>query len=378
LRIVYLANSTWPRIRGAGKLLLRMIERGLLEGHDVTVLAPAASAIHAACRAINARSVPVQFSLSPSRMSGLRAALRESRPEIVHGMSIFPVAFVRRLRLLPVDGSVRYFAYVSTDPTSSLPVAAARFRRPLLFMRNAVSRAEAPRLDALFVASDTIARRLPEAGIRGRVVVIPGAVDPERLEAAARLPLDLPPERPRIGYAAFLERLKGIDDLIVAFARIATEYPTAVLLLAGDGPEEQHLRQLTAELGVAERVRFLGHLEQIAPLLAALDLFVSPSRTEALGMSILEAMAMGVPCVCTDAGGVSDVICDGESGLVVSAGDPDALAVAMCRVLGDASLAARLAQNGHALAARPEYSLAKTLDRMFFEYAEAIDRAHTV
>ena len=209
LRIVYLVNSKWPTIRGAERLLLSLCAHAKAQGHDVSVLAPEASAMHRACRDAGVRSLDAEFSPSPFKVWHLRTVLRELDPDIVHGMSIFPVALIRRLRLLPVDGSVGFFAYASIDPTSSLPVATAHFRGLLLRVRNAISRREAPRLDAIFAASETISQRLSVVGIRGHIVAIPGVVDVERLETDSQLPLPLPGGSPRIGYAAIPRGAQG-------------------------------------------------------------------------------------------------------------------------------------------------------------------------
>jgi glycosyltransferase involved in cell wall biosynthesis len=371
LSIVYLVNSKWPTIRGAERLLLRWCERALSEGQVVTILAPAESSMHRACKDIGVRSAVADFSPLPWKLWRLRAVLRELRPDIVHGMSIFPVALIRRFGLMPATWNVRYFAYVSIDPTSSLPVAFARFRQPLLALRNAISRREAPRIDAIFAASETIAERLSVAGIRGRIIAIPGVVDAERLEAESHQQLELPAGRPRIVYAAFLEELKGVADLVAAFALIAEAHPTATLLIAGDGPQKEPLADQARGLGVGDRVHLLGHVEPVASLFSACDVFVSPSHSEALGISIMQAMALGLPCVCTDVGGISDAIDDGVSGLLVPAHDPPALAAAIGRLLSDPAFAASVAGEGRALVTRGTYSLDATLDTVFAEYAKS-------
>ncbi|MDR3686533.1 MAG: glycosyltransferase family 4 protein [Coriobacteriia bacterium] len=367
-------NSRWPRIRGAERLLFAFLRYGQSHGHEVSVLAPQASAVHGVCREIGVTSIVAEFSPAPRHIKSLRSTLRELRPDIIHGMSIFPVALIRRLRMVPLDRTVAFFSCVSIDPTSSLPVASARFRGLRLWVRNSISRMEAPHLDAIFPASDTIAERLAAVGIKGRIISIPGVVDVDRLTSEAKLPLKLPSGRPRIGYAAFLEKLKGIDDLIAAFAEIAKTHPSATLLLAGDGPERQPLMELAETLGVGDRVHFLGFVDPVAPLLAQLDVFVSPSHSEALSISILEAMAMGLPCVCTDVGGTAEVIHDEDSGLLVPARDPAVMAAAIDRLLAQPELAKQLAENGRALVLTGKYSLDSTLQSVFSEYARASAR----
>jgi glycosyltransferase involved in cell wall biosynthesis len=357
--------------------MLSLCERAISQGQAVTVLAPAGSAIHAACAERHISSLAVDFTISPAAVSRLRRVLRDLAPSVVQGMSIFPVALIRRLRLLPVDGSVAYFAYVSTDPLSTLPVAAPRFRRGLLALRNAISRAEAPHLDAIFAASATIARRLAQAGIRGRIVEIPGVVDVAALEVAAAAPptTPLPPGAPRIGYAAFLEPLKGIDDLVAAFALVAREHPGATLLIAGTGPQLTSLEAQAATLGVADRVQFLGYVDPVAPFLAALHVYVSPSHSEALGISIMEAMALRRPCVVTRAGGIADALVDGDDALLVAPGDSRAMAAAISRLLADPELAARVADGGHRVVTASRYALGTTLATVEAEYADAAGRA---
>ena len=371
MRIAYLVNSRWPRLRGAEKLLLGLLAHGRSLGFEVSVIAPAASAIHEACRAAGIRSDEADFKLNPSSIGTLRRLMDELRPDIVQGMSIFPVAFVRRLGLVPDAARVSFFAYVSTDPTSTLPIAASRFQRPLLWLRNTVSRSEAPRLDALFVASSTVAEHLREARILGHTVPIPGRIDLARLEAASHSPLDLPPGRPRIGYAGFLEPLKGIDELVVAFAQVLPAHPEARLLVAGDGPERDRLLELARSLGAGDRVTLLGFIDPVAPLLAKLDVFVSPSHSEGIGTSILEAMAFGVPCVCADSGGPSEFISDGVSGLLVPAGDPSALSAAISHMLDHPAETERIAAHGRSVALAPPYLLSSTLETVFAEYARA-------
>jgi glycosyltransferase involved in cell wall biosynthesis len=374
LRIAYLVNSRWPKLRGAERLLLGLLEHARAQGHEVCVFATPESALHKACAEIGVRSEPVEFNLAPSHVWQLRSLLRELQPDVVHGMSIFPVAFVRGLRLVP-DKHARFFAYVSTDPTSALPVATSRFRGSMLFVRNAISRREAPRLDAIFTASKNVAEKLNMVGIRGRIVPIPGHIDADRLVADAALPLDLPQGSPRVGFVGYLEPLKGIDDLIRAFAQLVPRYPAAVLLVAGEGPDRERLLDLATSLGIADRVTLLGYLDPVSPMLSALDVFASASHSEALGTSILEAMALGVPCVCTDSGGPAEIIRDGEDGLLVPVGDEAALAAAIERLIRDEAFASQVGERGrHAVCDGP-YPISCTLETVFAEYERAARRA---
>lgn len=135
---------------------------------------------------------------------------------------------------------------------------------------------------------------------------------------------DLP--RPLIGCVGALARHKGHDVLIRALPGLPGS-----LVIAGIGPEEAALRDLARSLGVADRLRLLGQREDVADVLAALDVFAHPSRTEGLGQVIAEALSAGCRAVASDAGGIPEVI--GGAGLLVLPERPDALAAAIRRSL---------------------------------------------
>jgi len=171
----------------------------------------------------------------------------------------------------------------------------------------------------------------------------------EVLPNAVALP---PRERTRVASAAggrrilFLGQLhteKGVFDLVRAFAAIASRFPRASLVCAGNGPAAA-VEALARELGVDERVHCPGWLQGEAKsrALADAELFVLPSYTEGLPMALLEAMSWCVPVIASPVGGIPQVIQDAENGVLVPAGDVQGLARALARLLADRSLAARL------------------------------------
>lgn len=139
---------------------------------------------------------------------------------------------------------------------------------------------------------------------------------------------------------ARLQREKGIDDLVAAAALLRERVPGLRVAVAGDGPEQERFEQAIAASGAP--VSLLGHRGDVGPLLAAADAFVLPSRHEGLPISLLEAMAAGLPSVATAVGGIPSLVDDGGSGLLVPASDPPALAAALERLAGDRDLAQRL------------------------------------
>jgi glycosyltransferase involved in cell wall biosynthesis len=145
-----------------------------------------------------------------------------------------------------------------------------------------------------------------------------------------------------------LHRNKGFDIALRALALL----PGAHLSIAGEGPERGALETLARELGVADRVGFLGWRADIGALLAACDIFVCSSRHEPLGNIVLEAWSAGRPVVAARAQGPAELVTDGENGLLVPVEDAEALATAIAGLIADPERAARLARQGRAAYAR--------------------------
>jgi glycosyltransferase involved in cell wall biosynthesis len=175
--------------------------------------------------------------------------------------------------------------------------------------------------------------------------------------------------RPVIACVSRLAPEKGIDVLVHAHARLGRD---ALLVLVGDGPEMARCRALAFELGVAERVRFLGLRRDVPALLAACDLAVAPSLApEGFGLSVVEAMAAGKPVVVSDAGAMPELIDRGRCGTVVPRGDAQALADAIGRLLDGPVFAAELGRAGRQRA-RERYSLERWLERTAELYASVV------
>lgn len=138
-----------------------------------------------------------------------------------------------------------------------------------------------------------------------------------------------------------LKKQKGVDVLMRAWAMTKCTDGHR-LLIVGDGPERRALEDLARSLGIEPRVRFLGLRHDVDQLLARRRVFVLPSRWEGMPNALIEAMAHGLPCISTSVDGVTDVLDDGKSGLLVEPENPKALALALDRVLTDHAMASRL------------------------------------
>ncbi len=206
----------------------------------------------------------------------------------------------------------------------------------------------------LFVSKDRIAvAPIPFAPIRSAGARPPQAVDGEREINSRATTSDK-----TVLCVARLEPEKGVDVLLHAVARLQiTDYK---LQIVGDGSERKNLEQLARDLGIQDRVTFAGHQKNLHDYYASAAVCVIPSRTESWGRVALEAMGAGCPVVMTDVGLAGEVVQDGVSGIVVPREDPDALAGAIRRVLGDESLRAKLISGGYVALQKidpPEVSL---------------------
>ncbi len=173
----------------------------------------------------------------------------------------------------------------------------------------------------------------------GKVVTVQNGLDLERFLDSAdcgALRRQLFPEigaRFWFGTAGRLSVVKNHALLLRAFRRVLERYPDCGLLLAGRGELEGALRRQAAELGIEERVHFLGFRADIPQVLQALDCFVFPSLREGLGLALVEAMACGLPVIASQVGGIPEVFSEEPMGTLVPPGDEEALAAAMTRMV---------------------------------------------
>jgi len=202
--------------------------------------------------------------------------------------------------------------------------------------------------DSLVFVSEATRRESLPRGRRRRTVVIHNGVDLERFRPAGepdrgiRERLGIPDDGAVIAQIGSLIERKGVATLLAAFARVSARRPVR-LVLAGDGPDRAGFQRLAGQLGVADRVHFLGEWSAPESLWRDLvDVNVLASRQEALPLSLIEASACGVASVCSDVGGSGEVVADGETGLLFPSEDAAALAERLERVLADDALRRRL------------------------------------
>ncbi len=232
-----------------------------------------------------------------------------------------------------------------------------------------VERALDAATDAYCVGNHMFGRHLVDSGIAGaeRVVHLPVGIEVSAARAgaaqvaAARQRLGLARDDLVVATAGRFEPQKALHHLLQAFATLQRRLPRALLVLFGAGPLQPALQAQAAELGLTERVRFAGWQPDMAAVLPAADVFCLSSLWEGLPYALLDAMAVGVPIVATDVGGVAEALDNGRCGRLVAPGQPAALADALTALLADAPQRATLASAAHARL-HSHYALPRMLD----------------
>lgn len=208
-----------------------------------------------------------------------------------------------------------------------------------------------------------------------KITLVPNAIDLRRFtpgtisRTESRLKLALPPDVLVIAGVGRLNPQKNFSLFLDIAAALSPRFPTLRFLLAGEGPEEEMLREKAEQLGLADRIVFAGYVADTREVYAAADFLLMPSRFEGLPMTLLEAMAMNLPVVASKLDGIAEVITDGEDGLLAAPADAPAFTEHLTRLLESPALASQLGT-----AARAKIEARFSVERMTTAVESIYDR----
>lgn len=344
---------------GIERMLLSLLPALRARGRDAELVCVGAadSPSREVGEAARARGVPVSYlgfrgRMSVSGLGRLARLIDERRPGILH-LHGYKAAILGGL-----IGRVKRVPTLSTCHAEALhhPELATYVRIETQVIR---------RLQRVVAVSEPIANEVRGRGVSAdRVRVIANGI-----EDPLRGGLELPPHNAnRLLVVGRLVTGKNVDVLIDLVARVHATHPNVELIVAGEGPLRPQLEAQARRTGLADAIRFVGFVSDLPSIYGGAGLFVLPSSTEGMPISLLEAMAFGVPIVSTAVGSIPSVVRDGVEALLVPADDPDALYVALRRALDDGALRQSLAAR-----ARARFERSYTADAMADAYADLYD-----
>ena len=368
MRILQICSAR--EIGGGERHLADLANNLATRGHEIFAAIVPGSPLRSELSSVASENIielPMRNALSVR--SGLRLArlVRERRIEIIH-------------------------AHVARDyPLAAL--AAGRsgaqlvLTRHVLFPLGKIHRLTLRRTSRVIAVSEAVADGLRAQKIfpADKIITIHNGIDVKRFEQGSS-GTGVPPlnhaqdahatRRQRVGMIGHLAPIKGQEEFIRAAAIVCGARSDVEFVIAGedksrDGENRANIEKLISDLDLKDRVQLNGWTDDVASLLATLDLFVSPARSEPFGLSIVEAMAAGVPVIATASEGAREIIDAEDSGRLVPIGDVAALAKAIADLLGDANKRERLARNAR-VAVNSKFTLQRMVDRTELLFREVI------
>jgi glycosyltransferase involved in cell wall biosynthesis len=304
--------------------------------------------------------------LDPRWVLRLRRLIRSGQYELIHTHSPLSAAVAR---LLTFRSPVKV---VHTEHNMW-----SRYRRSTFWANALTYRLNDAVVAVSHAVSETITTRYLSRGLRrSGVDVVHHGIDFAEVEkgadarAKARADLGLPEDAPVIGTVGNLTEKKDHTGLLRAFAELRARIPGARLVIVGSGPLEERLRAQVRNADLTDSVLMTGSRDDVPALLPAFDVFVLSSRFEGLSIALVEALAAGVPAVCTRVGGVPEVLDGSNAGLMVAAQQPAQLAAAIEEVLADPQR--RSAMSAAAVARARSFDVRVSVGRLEAIYDRAL------
>jgi glycosyltransferase involved in cell wall biosynthesis len=334
-------------------------------GHEVTVACYFEHTPDMVARYRKAGAEVILFSPEGVRVGGyksilflyrhLRRAVRAVRPDVVHVQYMAPGAMVILLLWLMGVKNIIATAHTAADIYRDLRLIHILQRRCLRAFTCITERAERS-----FFGTSQLYTPDMVLGRRNHFTIYNSLPAQMRCNVDANVDVDCHPDGniqhstfniqhnhsklAVIGVVSRLERIKGMDLVVPAFAEVLKHYPDTQLLVVGDGTLRGSMEEQAAQLGCADRVRFVGRQpqEELSQWYSQMDIVLMPSRSEGFGLTAIEAMAHGCVMVASDVGGLPEVVRDGVCGLLHRTEDIADMASKVCSLIGDEALYTQL------------------------------------
>ncbi len=344
MKVVHLVTS--GDVAGGQLVALHLIRAGRARGDDALVISPGPGSFVDVLRREN---VPVAF-LDVGRTFRLRDAwrlkqvLEREKADLLHTHTPLVANVLgrsaARLARVPVVSHLHIENYF-------------RPNRLARAVHRALDNATARLCARIIVVSEDTRRAPVRQGYPdSSMETVYNGIEPHRpaTHASMRGELGIPEDAPIVGSIGRLCAVKGQHDLIQALASLDNDRPAWLLLVGDDleqgGAYKTYLESEASRLGIADRVVLTGYRPDVDAILRELDVFALASSTEGMPLVVLEAMRAAKPVVATPVGGTPEVVLEGETGLLIPVGQPEALARAVAALLGDPNRARRMGEAG--------------------------------
>ena len=345
LKILYVdTEEFW---RGGQEQLVTLMRGMKRRGHEVHLAAPLSAPL---TKEALRRSIPVhpfcqRSEFSPLASLRLLGMLRQRVPDIVH---------------FNTPRSILAGCVASLLGQAPLRICSRRVNFPL---RRGLSRLKYNLfLESIVTVSTSIQQTLVQYGVDAeRVEVIYEGVDVSWIDQVETGSLFSSKPGLIVGTVAHLSPEKGHGTVLKAIALLRSHFPEVTYVFVGDGPLRDQLFKTAIELGVRDQVVFTGFRDDSEAVMKEFDIFCLASDSEGLSSAILAAMAIPLPVVATNVGGIPELVVDGETGFLTPAGDPEALAANLRLLLLSAELRAKMRCSGR-LRVEHHFTLKKKLD----------------
>lgn len=342
-RILYvITKANWG---GAQRYVFDLAEAAKARGHDVAVAYGEPGALLTRLDAIGVRHAKVEGLARDLRLKDEVTALRDflrllksATPDVLHvnsskgGLALLAgrIARVRHI-LFTAHG----FAFNEKRPWWQRLVLKAVYAVTILLAHTTICVSDAIRRDVRF---------FPD--IFGKLVVVKSGIDSPTFvsRAEARKKFNLKSAETVLGMVAELHPSKRVEDALLALAELKGMFPGSLVVM-GEGGERAYLESLIERLGLTGRAHLVGFVDHASSFLSAFDLFLMPSRTEALSYALIEAGFAGLPAIASRVGGIPEIVRNKVTGLLVPPENPASLARAIRMLLEDPALAKKLGEN---------------------------------
>lgn len=365
MKIAIIVGGLPPRVPGGTEIATCEIAKNLAKlGHEVHVITgvdpgPVKYDIEQGFYVHYAKSIGIPILLSITNFINTLLIVRRINPDIMHAQMVllgFHVWLIKKLLKKP---------YVVYGRGSDIYIYLSPRLRKLLAKLALMD------ADAVIALTNDMKQALQKLH-RREVILIPNGVDIDKFSTLsreeARRKFNIKDNERMLIFVGRLTPIKGVKFLIEAMALIRQQHPEARLLIVGDGEERQNLEELAEKLNLKKWVSFLGQIpsERIPEYMVASDIFVLPSLSEGFPLTILEAMASGLPIVTTRVRGLPEIVKDSENGFLVEPQNPGQIADKVLLVLNDDDLRERMAKNNWQRAKQYSWqNVAKSLEEIY-------------